>query len=94
MNSAALNRTTTHDGDFDDEVVKGSGLHARQHAQLRPRPDLKNTDHVGLRIISYVSGSSDRMPCISKRSPRCSETTSSVRRMADSMPSASTSYFQ
>jgi len=48
MHHPALNRAGADDGDFDDEVGKGSRLKAGEHPHLRARFNLKNPHRIGL----------------------------------------------
>ncbi len=41
MHHVALDRAGPHDRDFDDEIIKGPRLQARQHVHLRPALDLE-----------------------------------------------------
>ena len=47
MHHVALDRTGTHDRDFDHEIVERLGPEARQHRHLRPALDLEDADRVG-----------------------------------------------
>jgi hypothetical protein len=48
MHHVALDRAGAHDRHFDDQIVEGFGLNARQHRHLRTRFDLEHADRVGL----------------------------------------------
>ncbi len=48
MHHLADDRPRADNRHLHDDVVKGSGLEARQRRHLRPRFDLEDTDRVGL----------------------------------------------
>jgi hypothetical protein len=54
MHHIALDRARPHDRDFDDEVVKGLGLEARQHRHLGARFNLKRPH--GVRLADHGVG--------------------------------------
>ena len=47
VDHVALDRTRTHDGNLDDEVVEAARLQAWQHVHLRPALDLEHADGIG-----------------------------------------------
>ncbi len=92
MHHAALDRAGAHDRDLDDQVVKAARLKARQHAHLRARLDLEHADGVG-RGRSCRKWPDPRPGCPAAALVRrdSAPIRARVRRMAVSMPSASTS---
>ena len=82
-----------HDRDLDHQVVEVRGLQARQHRHLRARLDLEHADGVGaLASCRRPRGLRRGMSCIVEAARRgMRRHRSSARRIAVSMPSASTS---
>ena len=48
MHHLALDRSRTHDGDLDHQVIEVFRLEPRQHRHLRARLDLEHADRIGL----------------------------------------------